>query len=169
MTVAKNLYGSEKTDVVRTSFQNKISYMQQVYRSWKKAGRRGQEFWPATLVALKSWHDPDGGYHEWSSNNITTKNGNYSDLVDAFWELIDNAALIPADGEDGPELRRLKRENKRLALQVSTLTWQIMDYRDEIVRIDPNNTFLKATPFPPTTPMGVDTDPGDWPRMRTSK
>lgn len=153
MTRAKNLYGETKSDFVKKSFENKIAYMKRVRDIWKKAGRRGDDFWPDTLVLLKEWDDPEAGFHKWKSNSVTTKNNsNYGHLVKDFWDLQADVASIPSVGEDGPEVRRLKRENVRLATQVSAMIFEIMDYRDEIIRMDPTNSFLRATPFPPTIP-----------------
>ncbi|MGR8963706.1 hypothetical protein ACU8L2_23405 [Rhizobium leguminosarum] len=154
MTKAKNLYGQNKTDFVKTSFQNKIDYMKALRDRWKKSGRRGNEYWPDTLESLKGWDDPEGGFHKWKSNSITRESSlKYGDLVKEFWKLQEEIAAIPSDGEDGPEIRRLKRENVRLATQVSAMIYEIMDYRDEIIRMDPANSFLKATPFPPAIPQ----------------
>jgi hypothetical protein len=153
MTKAKNLYGGNKTDFVRTSFENKIAYMETTRDKWKKSGRRGNEFWPNTLVLLREWDEPEAGFHKWTSNSVTRGNSAiYGTLVKAFWDLQENVAKIPSNGEEGPELRRLKRENVLLSTQVSAMIYEIMDYRDEIIRMDPGNSFLKATPFPPEIP-----------------
>ena len=149
MTYAKHLHGTSKTDAVKSSFENKIKHMERVYRSWKKAGTRDDQFWPTSLRELRLWEHPDAGIYSWTSPNVTLRNGRYKKLIERYWKLQDGAARLPSGQEpESSETQRLKKEVVKLAQQVSTLTWQIMDYRDEIIRIDPNNKMLQRIEFP---------------------
>jgi hypothetical protein len=147
MTKAKHLHGAGKTDVVRTSFENKLKKMDETLKRWKKTGKRDDSFWPKSLVELKSWDEPGEGIFKWTSNNITLREGEYSKQVERYWRLQEKAAPIPKVDE-GAEPSRLKRENVRLSQQINELTWEVMDLRDELIRIDPKNTLLARVLFP---------------------
>lgn len=153
MTLAKYSHGPEKTAIVRRSFEAKIARLREVYSKWKKVGKRGSDFWPETLLALRAWDEPELGIFRWSSKSIDKISGSNRDLVEIFWQLQEKVKLIPANGDESTEVQRLKIENSKLATQNSALLFEIMDYRDEIVRIDPKNSFLKTTPFPPKLPF----------------
>lgn len=153
MTRAKNSFGPRKTEIVNQSLRDKLQRMREVLAVWKKSGRRGNEFWPRSLVELRNWDEPENGLHRWASKSVDAKSGKNSELIDEFWELQQAVALVPVRDEDSPELRRLKKENVKLLVQNTALINEIMDYRDEIVRMDPNNSFLRSTPFPPKLPF----------------
>lgn len=147
MTKAKHLHGAEKTDVVRTSFDSKLKKMAETLKSWRKMGKRDDAFWPESLAQLKSWEAAEEGIFKWTSNNITKREGNYGKQVAQYWKLREKAAQIPnVDDEAAPS--RLKRENVRLGQQINELTWEVMDLRDELIRIDPKNTLLARVLFP---------------------
>jgi hypothetical protein len=125
--------------------------MERVYKSWKKSGVRDDQFWPSSLVALRSWNDPEAGIFSWKSPNVDTANGNYADLVKRYWKLRKRGDPISKSNLEGPrtsEVQRLKRQVIKLSQQVGTLTFQIMDYRDAIVLIDPKHSILEEIEFP---------------------
>lgn len=149
MTKAKHLHGSEKTDAVKTSFENKLKNMSKTLSLWRKTGQRDSTFFPESLTQLKSWEAPQEGIFKWTSNNITKREGDYSKQVDRYWSLREKAAKIPKAVDDVKgEESRYKRENIKLTQQIAQITWDVMDLRDELARIDPNNNLLARVSFP---------------------
>ncbi|WP_312946515.1 hypothetical protein [Agrobacterium sp.] len=151
MTKAKHLHGTEKSDAVKKSFDNKLAKMAETLKRWRRSGERDDSFWPESLAQLKSWHSPTDDIFEWKSNNVTKRDGKYAAQVQLYWSLRERALQLPktALGDNQKiEPSRWKKENVRLAQQITQLTWEIMDLRDELVRIDPKNSLLARMMFP---------------------
>ncbi|MEH0292483.1 hypothetical protein V6R98_09770 [Agrobacterium sp. CCNWLW71] len=148
MTRAKHFQGTDRTDVTKASFTNKIAEMKRVLKSWKARGKKDDSFWPDTLADLADWDDPNNGIYRWSSPNVTQRSSEtYGDLVKAYWDLQDKALpFLNGDGLD--TLHGAKNLNQALSQQNSSLLWQIMELRDALSRVDANNEVLKRLPFP---------------------
>jgi hypothetical protein len=146
---AKHLNGVNKTDFTRQSFKKKLERMELILKTWKKSGLRGNEYWPSTLDELKEWSSPELGFYAWSTNNVTKRKGNYSDEVVIYWSLQKELAEFVDDPTDLAEQnRRLKLKNTKLEEHLAAMTWAIMDYREVILRISPEDIVLKRHKFP---------------------
>lgn len=148
MTVAKHLHGVGKTDAIKSSFEKKLEYMQCLLKTWKNAGKRDDSFWPESLRALAEWNVPELGIYEWSSNNVTKRGGRYKDQVARYWKLQGDAQEVGNSVDDSPKIVRLKAENVRQGEQIMRLQWEVMEYRDEIIRLNPKSDILTRIPFP---------------------
>jgi hypothetical protein len=148
MNKAKHLQGKSRTELTKASFQNKIAEMTRILKGWKKRGSRDDSFWPSILSELAKWDDPDKCIHSWTSPNVTLRSSaTYGHLVEAYWTLQDDAApYLKGDGQE--TLRNAKKLNQALAQQNTKLTWQVMELRDALKRVDVKNEALTRFDFP---------------------
>ncbi len=148
MMQAKRLYGAEKTATTRASFERKIEEMSRVLSCWQKNGVRDQQFWPTSLAMLAAWEDDQKGIFRWKSNNVTKRDGVFSDLVNRYWNLQKKAdTYLKKTARTNPD-SALKHFNSVLIHQNTALIWNVMELRDALSRVDPENEALSRLPFP---------------------
>lgn len=148
MTRAKHLHGASKTEAVRGSFEKKLEHMKRVLDGWIKSGELDDRFWPQTLVKFREWESPDDGIYKWKSPSVTKSEGRYQDLVARYWELQGLAKKFNSKASRSAEVMRLKDTVRALAEQNALLTWQIVELRDALVRIDGKNAVIQRITFP---------------------
>lgn len=148
MTRAKRLYGGEKTAATRASFERKLQEMSSVLKCWQKNGARDEQFWPVSLVKLAAWEDAPKGIFRWKSNNVTKRDGLYSDLVASYWKLQKQAKPFLSRTSRANSTQALKRHNMVLIQQNTELIWSVMELRDALHRVDPKNEALSRVSFP---------------------
>lgn len=140
---AKRLRREERSDFVIASFSNKLKKMRAIIQSWKETGRPEGAFWPDTKVALRQWHAPEEGIYRWGSPNIDSPGGPNRDLVEEWERLRSEGVLIPT-GSTSLKLENdeLKRINRKLAEQLASRTFQVMELLDAVATLDGNHRLL---------------------------
>lgn len=132
---------------VRASFDNKLRLMAKILAQWANTGKRGDEFWPETLAQLKGWEEPSQQLYAWSSNSVTQRNGQYGDLVARYWQLQEAARNFKERAGRGSDMA-IADLNVVLVRQNAELVWSVMELRDALVRLDPQNEALRRVPLP---------------------
>lgn len=141
-SVAKGLWGSERTAFITNSFKNKVEAMELVLASWRNNKVSDGTYWPRTLKELKEWNDPDRGIYSWSSDSVASKvNMTYSDLTDRYWICRNELKNFDTKKED--KLSDLKSEIAALSAKNALLIMRNMELSDALSRHDPNNKILK--------------------------
>lgn len=148
MTQAKFLPGKKKTEKTYSSFSNKIRHMERQLEASIRTGTIDTVFWPSSLAEFAAWEDAEQGIFAWKSTTVTTRNGRYCDLVERYWNLQYRAKRLFKKSGRLEEIRQLKTLNQVLAEQNAVLTWNAMELRDALLRIDPHNSVLKRVTFP---------------------
>lgn len=143
--VAKRIRREDRSDFVAASFAAKLTEMRVIMKGWKKEGRPVDAFWPDTKVGLRSWHDPDKGIFRWGSPNMDSPGGPHKELVQEWGRLLADALDITIGVTDfEAENDRLKKINRKLAEQLATRTYQVMELLDAVATLDGSHHLLST-------------------------
>lgn len=140
---AKRIRREDRSDFVVASFANKLKEMRAIIKRWRTEGRPADAFWPRTKVALRQWHDPDKGIFRWGSPNMDSPGGPNGDMVVEWGRLLSEASGIAIGVTDlKTENEQLKQINRKLAEQLATRTYQVMELLDAVTTLDGSHHLL---------------------------
>lgn len=142
---AKRVRREDRSDFVAASFAAKLKEMRAIIKGWRSEGRSAEAFWPDTKVALREWHHPEKGIFRWGSPNMDSPSGPHEDSVKEWVRLLQEASSIPIGVTDlKAENDQLKKINRKLAEQLATRTYQVMELLDAVATLDGSHHLLST-------------------------
>jgi hypothetical protein len=118
----------------RAKFVRKIELLEK----WADAGGAPDGVdWPHGPVALKEWTDSNYGLEAWSSPNVASPGGRYSDLRERFDAAVTKLVELGSGGSKASlseRYRNAKALNRALAAQVLTIRCQLRKQEGVLAR-----------------------------------
>jgi hypothetical protein len=129
---------SRRWDARSIATRGKFTRKVELLETWVKAGALPDGIkLPDGPIELRKWTDPSLGLEAWSSPNVASPNGRYSDLRSRFDIAIKKLRElgIGGSGLSVRERYRLERaHNKVLAAQILTMRWQYRKQEGKLAR-----------------------------------